>query len=289
MMKDACLLDLACDTIFMRFLALMLLILALELVIRNLIPFILTSVTYAVLLVAERKLALITRLLSESSEYFSTIPSFIIPSGLFLFVLSSVTLSAAKYVDFELTIASTYLKSMIISNSLFLLALSFKCAIIMSNWVNYQREKRGFYGLYQRLFVIIRFIAVMPIWYNFFASFTDKTWPLIAYVVLKLIVFNWLAREFTESCLNYKSNKRCDVKKVKLDKIPEEHRVCIICMCEPIEPVALQCEHVFCYKCLERWMESHNTCPFCRNILVERKAIEFSDGHLPSFVFVFPF
>ena len=42
---------------------------------------------------------------------------------------------------------------------------------------------------------------------------------------------------------------------------------CLICLAEPLNAVAIPCGHIFCWKCLNQWINSRDKieCPICRN------------------------
>lgn len=277
------------DRIMQRFIGPIFGILAIKFMCIYFDQFSISAVTYTILMITERKLAETTRMITESSEYFSSLPKYIFPSCIALMVVSFAVFYMLKKTPVDDTVISNYLYSLSISNTIFIFALSLKCGIILFNVVTYQMERRGFYGLYQRFFVIIRFIAVFPHWYNYFSSVAFSKGFLVEFLVLKVTVLIWLVYEFIISWEKYIFNKKCVVRRVKLDEIPEAQNTCIICMGQLTEPVSLQCNHIFCFKCVERWMKNHTTCPFCRNETVKHQHIEFSDGYLPSCIFLFPF
>ena len=37
---------------------------------------------------------------------------------------------------------------------------------------------------------------------------------------------------------------------------------------------ALRCGHIFCEKCIKTWLEKHDTCPVCKNTVIERRSRE---------------
>ncbi|XP_054163770.1 E3 ubiquitin-protein ligase NRDP1-like [Oppia nitens] len=55
---------------------------------------------------------------------------------------------------------------------------------------------------------------------------------------------------------------------VNLSQTDRDELVCIICkdiMCSPL--VAQCCQQAFCEECINRWLESNNTCPYDRKPL----------------------
>ncbi|XP_053308819.1 E3 ubiquitin-protein ligase RNF213 [Spea bombifrons] len=55
--------------------------------------------------------------------------------------------------------------------------------------------------------------------------------------------------------------------------------VCSVCQEDPNEPVCLTCDHIFCRRCITRWLESgRNSCPLCKAILPEDVPIVVSEN-----------
>ena len=50
---------------------------------------------------------------------------------------------------------------------------------------------------------------------------------------------------------------------------------CFICLSGPKNPVATQCGHIFCWKCLKSWLNSKDSlsCPVCKNGIEMEKII----------------
>ncbi len=62
---------------------------------------------------------------------------------------------------------------------------------------------------------------------------------------------------------------------INLEDLPDDSHACDICMeafestDEPEQPVKLQCGHIMGRNCIAKWLESSNTCPLCRRVLVD--------------------
>lgn len=39
---------------------------------------------------------------------------------------------------------------------------------------------------------------------------------------------------------------------------------CPICLGNIVEPGYINCEHLFCYRCIEKWLSQNNNCPLCK-------------------------
>lgn len=50
---------------------------------------------------------------------------------------------------------------------------------------------------------------------------------------------------------------------------------CFICLSAPRNPVATQCGHIFCWRCLKSWLNSKDklSCPVCKNGIEMEKII----------------
>lgn len=47
-------------------------------------------------------------------------------------------------------------------------------------------------------------------------------------------------------------------------------QMCAICHGDPNEPVCLDCEHILCRSCLQKWLDTRKrTCPYCIQPLPE--------------------
>lgn len=53
-----------------------------------------------------------------------------------------------------------------------------------------------------------------------------------------------------------------------ITKLLKKYYECVICYNKTTEPIYLNCGHDFCKKCIDKWLESHNTCPICRKYIV---------------------
>ena len=64
------------------------------------------------------------------------------------------------------------------------------------------------------------------------------------------------------------SNTKDDVvKKTETDLL-----TCAICLEDITSKKArctLECDHTFCTKCVLRWIDKHNTCPCCRDVVMD--------------------
>ena len=79
------------------------------------------------------------------------------------------------------------------------------------------------------------------------------------------------------TCLGKRKNGQpCSKRCVRFCHWHTTDTICSVCMEQPIEPVSLNCEHIFCKSCIYRWMFTQNepTCPMCRSTIVQPTRME---------------
>lgn len=213
------------------------------------------------------------------------------------------------------TLFSIYFASLFQSIIVFMMASSLKCFLLGTGIIKLKIVRRGFFGIFQRFFIILRNLIVLPIWVDFFCepsvhlikgvingqnalffSHSKKTleeliqskkpfWCL-TYIVIKLFLQLWLLGDLGAVIYDYSANKRASYKHVDDSQVSDD---CVICQDKPEEPVQLSCGHIFCYRCVYRWLKDHDTCPICRKKFIEPRIIEISDGYVPIATLLSPF
>lgn len=53
------------------------------------------------------------------------------------------------------------------------------------------------------------------------------------------------------------------------DDKPATECECPICQETTATPKITSCQHTFCVSCLDKWLETNNTCPMCRSQISE--------------------
>lgn len=263
----------------------------------------------------------------HSSTYFTAPPTWLSCYWIIiLFItMASCIILWNIYPKVDNSFLSHYLYCLTISLVIFLFDSSLKCFLLRIGIVNFKMIRRGFFGIIQRFFVICRGIIMIPFWmaylqnrntnqsseyknistnvysnatqinsfnlkfaFNIYEIFSvKKNLAVLAYLLLKSILNLWLLQDIAFSFGDYKLNKQATLNPV-LDISKCDYK-CIICYEEQEDPVALRCGHIFCYKCIKRWISDHSTCPLCRTMFVDFKYIEFSDGNFPPSIFFLVF
>lgn len=246
----------------------------------------------------ENKLKVIMKKMESSSSYFNRTPIEMIPYGITAIIESGIIGYIIIKKNWVLeNFIKTYLYELILSLTLFLFGTGIKCMLLGTGTIGYKSTRRGFFGIYQRLFILIRNYFVMPKWIEYFSDqeypclsmyFTSrkKSIYLLCYFVLKCFVQLWLLWDIGYTLKNYSVNAKSAF--LPVNELKKEE-LCVICQDFPNEPIKLACEHIFCYKCIYRWTREHNTCPICRKEITKMNDIEFADGYMPNSVLFFPF
>ena len=80
--------------------------------------------------------------------------------------------------------------------------------------------------------------------------------------------------DLTSSIESYQSV--INMEKKDKAELNENNDVCPICYDEmkDVENISeTECKHVFCDNCINMWLKQHNTCPFCRMVIIENKLV----------------
>ncbi|KAK8882157.1 E3 ubiquitin-protein ligase rnf5 [Tritrichomonas musculus] len=238
----------------------------------------------------EIKISDVMKKMAVSSSYFNRKPLFLIP---YIFILIGIEIFGfyiSRYTDLIkcTNLFSTYFSALFVSVLFFIISSIIKLVSVVTGIVNFKYIRRGFFGIFQRFFLIIRNFSITSLWVAFFSSNENPTFLDIfishsspycmIYVVFKCFIQLWLLWDFGFAIRDYRMNGKAALTSVP----PEEvHDDCCICLDHPYEPVKLSCGHIFCYKCAFRWLTFHNTCPLCCAQVMESKQIEFADGFMP--------
>jgi len=241
-------------------------------------------------LIIESVLKDVMNKMATSSSYFNVTPYYVLPWSIGLLAISSALFFFMRPpFPIDGALGSTYLYSLFISTTLFSICSSLKGLLIGTGLVNFKFTRRGFFGVFQRFFILMNNIIVTYPWVCYFSSnmesigvlsvFTmKKSISCLLYVVCKCFVLLFLLWDLCFSLRNYSANALSAYRQANIEEIPEE---CVICQAPPEEPVTLTCGHVFCYQCAYQWLSEHSTCPLCRAKISEAHNIEFADGYMP--------
>ena len=238
----------------------------------------------------EVKISDVMKKMAVSSSYINRKPIFLIP---YIFILISFEILGIYIVRYTCLIkcsnlVSAYFSSLFISVLIFMISSIIKLISVVTGIVNFKYIRRGFFGVFQRIFLIIRNFAITVMWVAFFSSndnptFSDafssgKSLYCMIYIVFKCFIQLWLLWDFGFAIRDYGMNGKAALTAVPPNEVKDD---CCICLDHPYEPVKLNCGHTFCYKCAFRWLTFHNTCPLCCAQVMESRQIEFADGFMP--------
>lgn len=202
---------------------------------------------------------------------------------------------------------SIYLTSLLQSLVFFMISSCLKCFLLGSGLVKLTSVRRGMFGVFQRIFILARNMIVLPIWADFFSSTeihfinlsndssSQQIFSMTRRTIDQVIKANkpfWCLSYFAMKCFlqlillgdlgavirDYSLHQGIEYQHVDDKEVNDE---CVICLDTPFEPVKLTCGHIFCYSCIYRWFQNHDTCPTCRTKIGEQSHIEFSDGYTP--------
>jgi hypothetical protein len=249
------------------------------------------------LLFAEGQLSTIMTQITVSSTFHATCPYFLLIWAP-VYLALGITGFFALWLDLnpEATFIATYSVSLLSSAALFLAADAVKAFLLGSGLTSFKLIRRGFFGVFERFFIVVRNLIVLPIWFGYFAGvrgaslvtvvYAPRPIASLFYLLSKCFLQLWLLFDFGSAFTDYRANAKSAFHPVSAEEVEGD---CIVCMDKPIEPVRVQCGHVFCYECAFKWLSEKTHCPLCRAPLAEKRAIEFSDGRLCLPVLFFAF
>ena len=244
-----------------------------------------------VIYVEYRLSAILLQMANNSSSFFEQ-PTFLIPLGLICiiaFVLMIIPFLCSFQIVSSQDFIGTYLSTMYISLTLFLLSTGTKSLLLGTKAINLKYTRRGFYAVFQRIFLFIREIIVSFRWICYFSGiwpipslfsiiFEPKTTICLFYIASKSVFLIIILFDLYFTVKDYTINSAVAFKHVAPEDVHDE---CAICQGPPEEPVMLSCGHIFCYGCAYRWLSYNPTCPTCRAPIAEKRRIEYSNGSMP--------
>lgn len=243
----------------------------------------------ALFIYTENSLSEVMSKMAVSSSYFNRIPySLIVYSAILCIAASAGVWFLQMDLMPDIGIISTYMYTLFKSVVVFMFSGAMRAFLAGTGLVNFRLTRRGFFGVFQRIFILAKNILTITNWLGYFCKTDNPTlgllihgnlgWDGLSYIVLKAFVQLWLLWDFGSVLSDYRTNASRLLKSADASTVVDE---CVVCRMDPYEPVKLPCGHVFCYQCVLRWLAENNTCPICRRNVTETRKIEFADGSCP--------
>jgi hypothetical protein len=234
----------------------------------------------------ERQVSFVIRDIIMTGSYSNAKPEFLIAMSLGGFFITAMVMhwegsyEAIQFID-------VLLCAVLRSIAIFSGSLGIQALLIGSKLIKPPLVRRGFFGVYSRIIVLIRSFSMAAKW-GIWLSRREKLprFSLTLYGIAKLCLFLSLSVDLGRSFLDFKKNGELAFQDAEKS---QGNQTCMICLTDsPIEPKALRCGHVFCYSCLNSWvvMKAKSFCPSCRAELTPPIHIDLSDGSISVSLFV---
>jgi hypothetical protein len=156
---------------------------------------------------------------------------------------------------------------------------------ILWGFVDARQCRRGFFAAVHRGFVLLRSVVAVVQWVRHF-RLSASIAPMYIYLAIRLVYIGRLTFGLAASWWNYSANGVECARSVTPDQVTD---ICAVCRSTPEEPRQLECGHIFCQGCLERWLMGNPSCPMCRRATREHVTIELADGRTELPLILFPF
>ena len=183
-----------------------------------------------------------------------------------------------------ISLVSSYIRSLLISLSIFFVLLALKSFLIGLRLVSPLDIKRGLFAMFHRISVFIRALLVTPIWLNFFSdSQNAKLIPIIKsqdfnickmYLIAKAVFFAELIWDFDVVRYTF----YLSYQKLFMKFINGNCKECGICKKVSNYQIDLKCGHSFCPECIEAEFKVRPFCPVCDKSPIDEPKIAFYDG-----------
>jgi hypothetical protein len=178
-----------------------------------------------------------------------------------------------------------YARGVVCNIVYYLATTEVKLMLILWGFVDARQSRRGFFAAVQRGFVLVRSVAAVVLWVRRLRS-SARIWPMYIYLATRLVYIGRLILGLAASWWNYSANGAEAARSVPADQVTD---ICAVCRSAPEEPKQLECGHIFCQGCLERWLMGNPSCPMCRRATREHVTIELADGRTELPLILFPF
>lgn len=136
------------------------------------------------------------------------------------------------------------------------------------------------YDIFEQISDIYRVTVPLAIWIRFFF-----TYPLFIQLIIFSIYFvtkTWnvirRTRRLFKQIIYIISTEPKYGKYVTTEVAIEGGNTCSICMGEFVNPIQLECNHIFCDACISEWFQKERTCPICRHIAPGRGEEIWANG-----------
>ena len=232
---------------------------------------------------------IIVKNILETSFYFHKKAEKSVLTSIKLFLFAALSFSLSLIINMENRhFFICYFYTFLISMQIFLLSSSLKSFMLWYQIIHPKQVRRGFFGLFVRIVILVRKCIITPIWINYISSLPKyPKLVLFFYIIITIAEFGWLLNDLKAAFMNYIYSINEHLTEV-IDPSKITY-MCAVCMSEPTEPIELPCGHIHCYSCTYNWLKRSPTCPTCREPVLGTKLMDFSDGIIPFSVILFCF
>ena len=221
----------------------------------------------------------------NSSDFFKKSTLFLFPYSLLAFLYFIILIIISKRVipfSKHHTFLSSFFSLLYFSLIIFSLSTAIKGFLLSFKVISDNFIRSGFFSIFQLSICFFRALFTFHTWINWIHERSQHyIFSSFLYFLIKGYSIALIAYEMYRSITGFIQNKKFQLP--DFNGISEDDE-CLICCCPMVEPKVLECGHVFCYRCINKWVKRRPICPLCRSKTHKPFNIDMMNGYIPFFI-----
>eukprot|EP01080_Neovahlkampfia_damariscottae_P003245 gene3245-5688_t len=162
-------------------------------------------------------------------------------------------------------------------------SMAFKGLLILIFGKFHEYHQGRIYHFVELISIIYRSTLAIGIWIPYFSKSFGKQFIIsysliILYLSFKIFNIGNRIKNLFQFLTTIISGKPKYGRIASESEVLENGNCCSICQDEFVNPIVLDCEHIFCNSCITEWFQQEKTCPICRKTAEGRGEEKYVDG-----------
>ena len=229
----------------------------------------------------------ITRVIDDickGSDYFKKSTLFLLPYSILSFLYCIILFSVSnKIITFsnDISFSSCFYSLVYFSLMIFSLSTSIKGLLVSLRIISDNYIRSGFFSMFQLFICFCRSSIAIKTWINWIRTkMQHYILSSFLYLIIKGYAIYLILYEISRSIKRFCQNTKLQFPAFQ-GTTDEE---CTICLCQINEPKILECGHIFCYNCINKWVKRRPICPLCRSKAYAPYSVDMMNGYIPFFI-----